>query len=387
VDLATRRRRNVIAPYFTDGAHSVQTLTRSSSKAERPRTRYPNARILIADDEEVNLRLLKRLLAWAGFLDVNTVHQSNRVLAVFDEIDPDLVMLDLNMPRPDGFTIMKELEGRIPAESYLPVIVISGEFTAEAKQRSFTSVAKDFIGKPFDAMEILLRTENLLQTRYLHLALRDQKARLEEMVLERTRALEVAQAETLRRLAQAAEFRDDDTGQHTRRVGTLAALIAGQMGLPSDVVETIRQAAPLHDVGKIGVPDNILFKPGKLTPEEFAAMKRHTIIGADLLAGGLSGVEGMAEEIARCHHEKWDGSGYPNGLAGEQIPLSARVVAVADFYDALSFERPYRPPWPQREIFVEIESERGRHFDPAVVDAFFELVRKGDTTALGEWGW
>lgn len=351
-------------------------------RRERPRARFADAKILIVDDEEVNLRLLKRLLSWAGYESVTAVNDSTRVIETFDAIHPDLVMLDLNMPPPDGFTIMKALEERIPGEVFLPVIVVSGEFASEAKERAFNSVAKDFIGKPFDSTEILLRTDNLLQTRHLHLALKQQKARLEAMVLERTRALENAQAETLRRLAQAAEFRDDDTGQHTRRVGMLAGMIARKMGLPRDVVQTIQQAAPLHDVGKIGVPDNILLKPGKLTPEEFTAMKRHTLIGANLLSGGLSAVESMAEEIARCHHEKWDGSGYPHGLSGEDIPLPARIVAVADFYDALSFARPYRPAWPQDEILAEIERESGRHFDPSVVQAFLRLVTDGETARL-----
>ncbi len=362
-------------------------LKRQIQLHEQPQARYPDARILIADDEEVNLRLLKRLLAWAGYTSITTVSDSSKVIQTFDELAPDLVMLDLNMPAPDGFAIMRELESRISPEIYLPVIVVSGEFAAEAKQRAFASVAKDFIGKPFDSMEILLRTENLLQTRHLHLALRDQKSKLEEMVFERTRALEIAQAETLRRLAQAAEFRDDDTGQHTRRVGSLAGLIARQMKLPPEVVELIRQSAPLHDVGKIGVPDSILLKPGKLTSEEFSVMKQHTLIGANLLAGGLSNVEVMAEEIARCHHEKWDGSGYPNSLSGEDIPLSARIVAVADFYDALSFARPYRPAWAQDRIFVEIERENGRHFDPQVVSAFLQLVAAGATATFdAEWG-
>jgi putative two-component system response regulator len=346
-----------------------------TSQLERPQpVRYPDARILIADDEEVNLRLLKRLLSWAGYSDVSTVLDSSRVLERFDAIAPDLVMLDLNMPQPDGFAIMRDLEARISYDAYLPVLVISGEFASEAKRRAFGSVAKDFVGKPFDTVEILLRVENLLQTRHLHLALQERKTNLEEMVRERTRALENAQAETLRRLAQAAEFRDDDTGQHTRRVGALAAMIAGEFGLSDHDVELIRQAAPLHDVGKIGIPDNILLKPGRFTPEEYAVMKRHTLIGADLLAGGLSEVEAMAEEIARCHHEKWDGSGYPNRLAGEDIPLPARIVAVADFYDALSFARPYRAPWRRDEIFQEIRRETGKHFDPAIVAAFFRAM-------------
>ncbi len=361
-------------------------LSEVSQRRVEPRARHPEARILIADDEEVNLRLLKRLLVWAGYSSVTTVADSSKVLEVFDEIQPDLVMLDLNMPSPDGFAIMRSIERRASADVFLPVIVISGEFATEAKQRAFSSGAKDFVGKPFDSMEVLLRTENLLRTRYLHLALHEQKTRLERMVLDRTRALEVAQAETLRRLAQAAEFRDDETGQHTRRVGTLSGQIARRMGLPEEMVELIRQAAPLHDVGKIGVPDSILLKPGKLTTEEFTEMKRHTLIGANLLAGGLTGVEAMAEEIARCHHEKWDGSGYPIGLAGEEIPLSARIVAVADFFDALSYPRPYRPAWPSDRIIAEIELENGRHFDPAVVEAFFQVVSEGAPTPEYAWG-
>jgi putative two-component system response regulator len=351
-----------------------------------PRVRHPDARILIVDDEEVNLRLLQRLLRWAGYLDITTVGDSARAIEQFELLSPDLVMLDLNMPEPDGFAIMRCLESRIPEENYLPVIVISGEFAPEAKQRAFASVAKDFVSKPFDAMEILLRIANLLQTRHLHVALQDQKARLEEMVRERTRALEHAQAETLRRLAQAAEFRDDETGQHTRRVGALSALLARQLGLPEEQVELIRQSAPLHDVGKIGIPDKVLLKPGRLNAEEFALMKRHTLIGGDLLAGSPSDVATMAEEIARCHHERWDGSGYPNGLSGEMIPLSARIVAVADFYDALSFARPYRPAWVQGEILAEIQGEGGRHFDPTIVRAFFELVEQGlAATFDAEW--
>ncbi len=365
----------------------MNEVSRMASRPPQPQVRHPEAKILVVDDEEINVRLLKRLLAWAGYRNVTTVVDSSKAVEQFDTIEPDLVMLDLNMPPPDGFEIMRHLEARIRPESYLPVIVISGEFSPEAKQRAFTSVAKDFVGKPFDSMEILLRIGNLLQTRYLHVALHEQNWRLEEMVRERTRELERAQAETLRRLAQAAEFRDDETGQHTRRVGAMAALIARQMRLPESVVELIRQSAPLHDVGKIGIPDNVLLKPGRLSPDEFALMKRHTLIGANLLAGGPSEVARLAEEIARCHHERWDGTGYPNGLAGEQIPLSARIVAVADFYDALSFARPYRPAWAKEDIFAEIRRESGKHFDPAVVEAFFQLVENGTAARFDrEWG-
>ncbi len=359
---------------------------RLSKLQAQPHVRQPDARILVIDDEEINVRLLKRLLLWAGYRNITTVVDSSAALEQFEAVAPDLVMLDLNMPQPDGFAIMRGLEERIPAESYLPVIVLSGELSPEAKQRAFSSVAKDFVGKPFDAMEILLRIGNLLQTRYLHLALHEQNWRLEEMVRERTQALVRAQTETLRRLAQAAEFRDDETGQHTRRVGAMAALIAREMQLPDELIELIEQAAPLHDVGKIGIPDSVLLKPGRLTSEEFTLMKRHTVIGGNLLAGGRSEVARMAEQIARCHHERWDGSGYPAGLAGEEIPLPARVVALADFYDALSSARPYRPAWAKPDIFEEISKESGKHFDPEIVQAFFGLVESGATVRFdNEW--
>lgn len=355
--------------------------------AIRPhRAKYPDARILVSDDEDVNLLFLGRLLAWGGYRSVTRVSNSSRVMSLFDEVGPDLVMLDLEMPSPNGFELLEEIGARTPACTYLPVIVISGRFTPEVKQRAFALGARDFITKPFDSVEVLLRVENLLRTRLLHLELSERRVWLEETVQERTRALRAAQVETLRRLAQAAEFRDDATGQHTRRVGALAGMIARRMGLPDGLVETIRQAAPLHDVGKIGVADRILLKPGGLTTEEFSDMKRHTVIGADLLAGGVSEVETMAEEIARFHHERWDGNGYPDGLAGDEIPLSARIVAVADFYDALSHERPYRPAWPRDAVIAEIERERGGHFDPRVTQAFLELVEANETDALeAEW--
>ena len=216
----------------------------------------------------------------------------------------------------------------------------------------------------------MLRIGNLLQTRHLHCLLSDQNAVLEERVRQRTHELQEAQGEILARLAAAAEHRDDDTGRHTLRVGELSAAIAETLGLSSQVVSLIRAAAPLHDVGKIGVPDHVLLKAGALTPEEFAIMKTHTTIGAAILAGGHSPVVIEAERIALNHHERWDGTGYPNGLLGDAIPLSARIVAVADVFDALTHERPYRPAWPMARVMEEVRAQAGRHFDPEVVAAF-----------------
>ena len=189
-----------------------------------------------------------------------------------------------------------------------------------------------------------------------------------------SRELEEAQFEMLARLAAAAEFRDDDTGQHTRRVGDLSVTIAQHLGLPEAEIELIRLAAPLHDLGKIAIPDAILGKPGKLTGEEFDQMKTHTTIGAEMLAGSPFALVEMAEQIALTHHEKWDGSGYPSGLAGDAIPMAGRIVAVADVFDALTHSRPYKPAWSTADAVAEIQSQSGRHFDPKVLAAFLSVA-------------
>jgi putative two-component system response regulator len=235
--------------------------------------------------------------------------------------------------------------------------------------------------------EVLLRIRNLLRTRFLHIEVQHQNHVLEERVRERTRELEEAhhailnhtqdlreaQIETIERLAAAAEYRDDDTGQHVHRVSQNCARIALALNWPDASIDLLRKASPLHDVGKIGIPDHILLKPGKLTSEEWETMKAHTLIGASILSGSRFPLLQMAEEIALTHHEKWDGTGYSPGLCGEAIPVSGRIVAVADVFDALTHERPYKKAWPVNEAIGEIRSQSGRHFDPAVVEAFLTL--------------
>jgi putative two-component system response regulator len=216
---------------------------------------------------------------------------------------------------------------------------------------------------------------NLLVTRYLHLALRDHNRYLEERVRERTAELEEAHAEILARLARAAEFRDDETGEHTRRVGRLSAAIARELGLNAEEVSLLQQVAPLHDVGKIGIPDDILLCPGRLTPEQLKVMRSHTEIGGNLMGGSEIPLLNMAEEIARTHHERWDGSGYPAGLSGEEIPIAGRIVAVADSYDAVTHRRPYKPAWAAEDGWWEIARKAGADFDPAVIDAFTKALR------------
>jgi putative two-component system response regulator len=328
-----------------------------------------SARILVVDDEEQNVRVLERILERAGFTDVRSTTDPFRVPSLYATFQPDLVLLDLHMPKRDGFGVLEDLAPFIANERYLPVLMLTGDPSADAKLRALRLGAKDFLTKPFDFDEVLLRIRNLLETRFVYQSIAEQNAELERRVRERTRALEEAELEVLDRLAAAAEYRDDDTGQHTKRVGELAARLATVVGLPVEQVDLLRRAAPLHDVGKIGIPDSVLLKPGKLSPAEFEIMKTHALIGARLLSGGRSALVQMAERIARSHHERWDGKGYPDGLAGEDIPIEARIVSVVDVIDALSHARPYREAWPIERVLDLIRGGRGAHFDPALVDA------------------
>jgi putative two-component system response regulator len=332
------------------------------------------ARIMVVDDQQANLQILERMCNGAGYQNVKTVADSRHALAAFLEQEPDLVLLDLVMPHLDGFEVMAQIKARVPREEYLPILVLTTDVTAESRQRALSIGAKDFVNKPFDRGEVELRIRNLLETRFVYRELRKHNENLEVMVQERTADLDAARLEILERLALAAEYRDDTTGQHTRRVGRVSALIARALGLPGEEVELLERAAPLHDVGKIGVPDQILLKGGRLTPEEFSLIKTHTTIGAKILGGSRNKLLQFAEEIALLHHEHWDGTGYTPGLAEDAIPLSARIVAIADVYDSLTHERPYKRAWSKDEAVTEIRAGTGSHFDPAVVRAFMEII-------------
>lgn len=331
--------------------------------------KFENARILVVDDEESNLRLLRRILEKAGYAEIRTTSDGAAVPRMVEEFVPDLLLLDLHMPQPDGFAILRKLLPHLRPPTLLPVLVLTGDSTSEAKRLALSLGARDLLAKPFDATEALLRIRNLLETKFLYRKLEQQNQELEMRVQERTGELRHSQNEILARLARASEIRDDETGRHTQRVGELSAAIARAMRLGDHAEELISRAAPLHDVGKIGIPDAILLKPGRLTPEERALMQSHTVIGAKILSGGKSEVMSMAERIALSHHEKWDGSGYPNQLCGISIPIEARIVAVADCVDALTHNRPYRMAWPLPKVFDEIERCQGSHFDPDVVAA------------------
>jgi putative two-component system response regulator len=335
---------------------------------------FNHARILVADDEDGNVEILKRILARAGFTRVETTTDSRRVAELYVQQRPDLILLDLHMPHLSGLEVMDQLN-EIAEASYLPILILSADLTPEARRDALSRGAKDFVAKPFQKDELLLRIRTLLETRFLYLQIQSQNQLLEAKVRERTRALEDAQVEIIERLAAAAEFRDDNTGQHTQRVGQMSALLARQLGLPDSQVALIRRGAELHDVGKIGVPDAILLKMGKLTPAEFEIVKTHTTIGARILSGGKFPLLRLSEEIAFTHHERWDGSGYA-GIRGTDIALAGRIVAIADVFDALTQQRPYKPAWPVADAIAEIDRQRGRQFDPDVVDAFLRVIEQ-----------
>ena len=333
-----------------------------------------HARILIVDDEPGNVEVLRRLLEHAGFDKVTSTNDPREAAGLYIKCRPDLILLDLHMPHMDGLAVMDELN-QIAEASYLPILMLTGDVAPEARREALSRGAKDFVNKPFHADEVLLRIRTLLETRFLYLQIQGQNQLLEAKVRERTRELEAAQIEIMERLARAAEFRDDNTGQHTERVGQMAALLARQLRLPDAEVSLIRRAAPLHDVGKIGIPDSILLKLGKLTLQEFELVKTHTAIGARILSGSRFPLLRLAEEIALTHHERWDGTGYA-GMRGDSIPLVGRIVAVADVFDALTQKRPYKPAWPVSDAIAEIERQRDRQFDPRIVDAFLRVIEE-----------
>ncbi len=335
-------------------------------------------RILIVDDEPRNVLLLERILEEAGFVAVHSAVDPLRTLPLCRELSPDLVILDLHMPSIDGFELIGQIRKGTRNERYLPILVLTADATERAKRRALAAGSNDFLTKPFSATEAILRIRNLLRTRVLYGELEKRNEALSARVEERTRELEAARLEVLERLCQAVEFRDDVTGRHTRRVGERAAELAAAAGLDAREVTLIRRAAPLHDVGKIAIPDSILLKPDRLSDEEFAVMRSHTTVGARILGGGGSDLMAMAESIALAHHERWDGRGYPSGIVGDAIPTAARIVSIVDVFDALTTARLYRPAWTPARALDEIRSGAGASFDPDLVVTFVELRTSGE---------
>lgn len=350
-------------------------------RADATRLATTTARILIADDQSQNLTLLTRLLNSSGFSRIETTDDPFQVMPALRQRTPDLLILDLHMPGIDGFAILELIRDSLPADAQPPVLVVTGDRDPAVKQRALELGARDFVTKPFNPVEVVLRIGNLLETRVLHRQLLEHNRTLENIVRLRTQELEEARHEMLDRLALAAEYRDDDTGEHARRVGALAGRIAKIMGLPACDVELIGRAAPLHDIGKVGIPDEVLLKAGPLTEAEFAVMKMHTLIGAEIMSGSEEPLLRTAEQVARSHHERWDGAGYPAGLSGTDIPLAGRITAVADAFDVMTRTRRHVAPISEAAALDEIVRERGRQFDPAVVDALLKLANRGEIAA------
>jgi len=328
------------------------------------------ARILLVDDDEDNLTLLEMSLRQAGARNVLAISRPLQAADSYTEFRPDLVLLDLWMPPVDGFILMEQFKAIDGKERAVPVVMLTGDESSSVKQRALEAGVADFLHKDFDMVELLLRVRNVVRTQKLYQQVQKQKSWLQETVRVRTRQLQAARREVLERLAIAAEFRDDQTGEHTRRVGQMCAQIAQVMGEDTAFVEAIGAAALLHDLGKIGIPDSLLLKSGPLTPDERVIMQEHTVIGAAILADCTEPVMRMARELALTHHERWDGGGYPSGLAGADIPLCGRIVSVADAYDAMISARPYKAPMQRAEAIHEIVACSGRQFDPDVVMAF-----------------
>jgi putative two-component system response regulator len=334
-------------------------------------------RILVVDDHAPTLEALEEMLNGLGYTDLATTVDSRRVLTLFRDFEPDLLLVDLHMPGLDGIDVLRQIGSRVTEGEFLPVVVLSGDTSTESRERALTAGASDFIAKPIVWTELALRLRNLLR-------LRELTGRLEEEVRERVRELREADLDVANRLASVSEYRDYPDHRHVQRVGRIAALLASAVGQPEDEVALMRYAAPLHDIGKVAVPESILLKPGALTKEEADVVKAHTTTGARMLSGSRSPILQMAEEIALYHHENWDGSGYTRDLSGDDIPLSGRIVAVADVFDALTHPRPYKQPWTTDQAITWMESMRARKFDPGVLDALLLVLRDSDEIAPGE---
>jgi len=325
--------------------------------------------VLIVDDTEINLILFAALVKKLGDCESHSFSDSRAGLAWVQKYVPDLVIVDYMMPEMDGLEFIRLLR-EIPGREAIPVLMITANDQKQIRYRALDIGANDFLTKPVDKVEFLARAKNMLTLNDARKKLADQAAWLAEEVRKATHEVVERERETVIRLSRAAEFRDPETGAHILRMAHFSQIIARGMGLSESDQYLLLEAAPMHDIGKVGIADKILLKPGRLEPEEFEIMKRHATIGYELLQGSSSRVLQAGAEIARGHHEKFDGSGYPQGLRGEDIPIFSRIVAVADVFDALTSERPYKKAWDVEAAVDFLKAGSGSHFDPACVTAF-----------------
>jgi putative two-component system response regulator len=324
------------------------------------------ASILIVDDLPIVRLSLQRILTKAGYR-CREAEDVVSALAILEEDCIDLILCDIQMPGASGLDLVKAIRPRIPETS---VVMVSSLEDAETAIECLQRGAFGYVLKPFQPREILVQVNGALRRRMLEIAFRDREAQLAQKVLEQTVEIKDSREEIALRLIAASEHRDNETGMHVRRIGLYAAEMARLLGWDPRDVDTIQSAAPMHDIGKIGVPDAILQKPSALTEEEWVTMKRHTTMGATILKGSTVPFIQMGARIAIGHHEKWDGSGYPKGLKGEAINLEARITALVDVYDAVTNRRHYKEPWPEDQVVALIRKGSGVHFDPRLVDLF-----------------
>jgi putative two-component system response regulator len=360
-------------------------------KTHLPMTPPTTALIMLIDDEPINIKVARRYLQEAGYKDFIAVTDSTIAIDEIMAHKPDVIVLDVMMPRINGIELLQTIRST-PQTAHIPVLILTANCERETRLKALDAGATDFLEKPVDPAELLPRVRNSLTIKAHHDSLERQAEELEAAVQKRTAELAASRLEVVQCLARAAEFRDDNTGRHVLRVGRYAGVIGRALGLPEEYVALLELAAQLHDVGKIGIPDSILLKAGSLTPEEFDMVQRHcgfgkrvfesvseqdtmmlrqhSKLGAEMLNCTSSPLIQIAARTALTHHERWDGTGYPLGLAGEDIPIEGRIVAVADVFDALSSRRPYKPAFPLVKCFQILEEGRAKHFDPNVLDAF-----------------
>ena len=329
------------------------------------------ARILIIDDSQANLDLLEGIVTNAGYTSVITLSDPREAGNIYQAFQPHVVLLDLSMPYLDGFEIMELLQ-EIEKDAYIPVMVITAFQDKKTRKKALDWGAQDFLSKPFDNLEVLTRIRNMIRIRLLHNQTRNQNIILEEKVKMRTAELEKTRLEIIHRLGQAAEYRDTETGAHIIRISRMCIVMGELTGMTEKEVDLLVNASPMHDVGKIGVPDSVLLNPGRLTAQEWQSMTQHTVIGGKLLEGLEDDLMVLARGIALTHHEKWDGTGYPSGLKKENIPFCGRIAGLVDVFDALTSRRPYKEPYPAEKALEIISTGRGSHFDPNLVDLFFQ---------------
>ena len=331
------------------------------------------AHILVVDDDHSSARLIELALNTVGYNNISTTLEPRNVLDLYNDHQCDLLILDLNMPEMNGFDIMHQLKqnygNKIP-----PILVLTGQDEQDIRIRALQNGARDYLTKPFLNEELIARASNLLEMHCQQKNIQHYNEQLEKKVKERTVELRSTRLEIVQRLGHAAEYRDNETGMHIIRMSKVSEMLGNAIGLNEHASDLLLNASPMHDIGKIGIPDNILLKPGKLDQQEWTTMKTHTTIGATILSGSNSDLLEMARVIALTHHEKWDGSGYPKEMAGDDIPLVGRIVALADVFDALVSERPYKKAWPVEAALEYINEQSGKHFDPDLVKAFSGII-------------